>query len=517
MNPMNLIADYLIIGAGASPLAFLDTLLQEMPDKKVILVDKKSAPGGHWNDDYDFVKLHQPSITYGISSKALEGSWAKLILTKATLPWKHRASKAELLAYFGNFVDSKVASGQLQYFPECVYDFDQEIGNGSDSIKTTFTSLDGKIKYTVEIRDKLINGVNGENIIPSLSPPTFPVDDSVNLVTPNDLYKMKKEKQKSCKKKRHFIVLGCGKTAMDSVVFMQTKLKMKPDDISWIIPNDVWMLARERSAPFRYTRALLEADGDQAKASLAMEASGEFVRLDPNITPTRFRFPVIGKDELLLMRKIKNTIRRGRISSIVSSDGDGVIISFENDQQDWIVTPEKENIFIHCTSPGPLHGNTIEFLNSDHEMRLQLLFAPPIPISMSCLAKLESARKLETLDVEFGRELLHKNDASPNELLHQLINGLDMSDIESNMDILEKLRSTINLGVFIALLDPDPMVGYNWLKSNRLSMYSIPYFKGHITEDLYMIVEKGKIFGSPPDQLEMIHKIAKKLEPLRGK
>jgi len=512
---MHIITDYLVIGAGAAPLAFIDTLLQEMPAKKVILVDKKSAPGGHWNDDYDFVKLHQPSIVYGLSSKALEGSWMKLILMKAMLPWKHRASKAELLTYFGDFVDSKVVSGQIQYFPECVYDFDQEIGNGTDSITTTFTSLDGKIKHTVEIRDKLINGVNGECIIPSLSPPTFPVDERINLVTPNDLYMMKMEKQKNLKKKRHFIVLGCGKTAMDSVVFMQTKLKIKPDDISWIIPNDVWMLAREGSTPFQYTRALLEADGDQAKASLAMEARGEFVRLDPNITPTRFRFPVIGKDELELMRNIKNIIRRGRISSIVSRDGDGVMISFESDQEDWIITtPEKENIFIHCTSPGPFNGKNGEFLNSDHEMRLQLLFAPPISISMSCLAKLESARNLDTLDVEFGRELLNKNDASPDEILHQLINGLsDKSDI----DILDKLRSTINLGVFIALLDPDPMVGYNWLKSNRLSMYSIPGFKGHITEDLYMIVEKGKIFGSPPDQLEMIHKIAKKLEPLRGK
>lgn len=38
--------DYLVVGAGAASLAFIDTLLTELPDTKVILIDKKEQPGG---------------------------------------------------------------------------------------------------------------------------------------------------------------------------------------------------------------------------------------------------------------------------------------------------------------------------------------------------------------------------------------------------------------------------------------------------------------------------------------
>ena len=53
--------DYLVIGAGATGIAFVDELIHGDQDVKVILVDKRAKPGGHWTDAYDFVKLHQPS------------------------------------------------------------------------------------------------------------------------------------------------------------------------------------------------------------------------------------------------------------------------------------------------------------------------------------------------------------------------------------------------------------------------------------------------------------------------
>ena len=152
-------------------------------------------------------------------------------------------------------------------------------------------------------------------------------------------------------------------------------------------------------------------------------------------------------------------------------------------------------------------------------MGLELLFDPPVSISMSCLAKIESARKLGTLDIEFGRELLKKKDASPNDILRHLVKGLELITYNEpgGTNLLDELRSNINLAIFIAILDPDPMTGYNWLKSNRLSAFSIPGFKGHIVEDMNTLVAKGKQLGSPSDQLEMIKKIADKLEPLCGK
>ena len=65
--------DYLIIGCGASSLSFLDTMLVET-DATFVIVDKRDAPGGHWNDAYPFVRLHQPSRYYGVASRPL-GRW----------------------------------------------------------------------------------------------------------------------------------------------------------------------------------------------------------------------------------------------------------------------------------------------------------------------------------------------------------------------------------------------------------------------------------------------------------
>lgn len=52
--------DYLIIAAGAAGLAFADALIADS-DADVVLVDRRHRPGGHWNDAYPFVRLHQPS------------------------------------------------------------------------------------------------------------------------------------------------------------------------------------------------------------------------------------------------------------------------------------------------------------------------------------------------------------------------------------------------------------------------------------------------------------------------
>ncbi|HYB82900.1 MAG TPA: NAD(P)-binding protein [Mycobacterium sp.] len=40
-------ADYLVIGAGAMGVAFIDTLVSET-DARVVLVDRYHQPGGHW-------------------------------------------------------------------------------------------------------------------------------------------------------------------------------------------------------------------------------------------------------------------------------------------------------------------------------------------------------------------------------------------------------------------------------------------------------------------------------------
>ena len=62
--------DYLVVGSGAAGMAFTDSLITET-DARIVMVDRRSAPGGHWNDAYPFVRLHQPSLYYGVNSTSL--------------------------------------------------------------------------------------------------------------------------------------------------------------------------------------------------------------------------------------------------------------------------------------------------------------------------------------------------------------------------------------------------------------------------------------------------------------
>lgn len=112
--------DYLVIGAGAVGLAFVDTLLDEMPDVHITLVDRHARPGGHWNDAYSFVALHQPSAFYGVNSTDLgDNQLDRHGPNQGLFPL---ASGAEISAYFEALVNRRfLPSGRVAYLPLSEY------------------------------------------------------------------------------------------------------------------------------------------------------------------------------------------------------------------------------------------------------------------------------------------------------------------------------------------------------------------------------------------------------------
>ena len=124
--------DYLVIGAGATGMAFVDELLHLDANVNVIIVDKRAKPGGHWVDAYSFVRLHQPAAWYGVNSRALGSGGADL------------ASKAQILSYYELVIDDFKSTGRVSYYPQCEY-----VGDGS------FKSLLQKdLTYNVRSRYK---------------------------------------------------------------------------------------------------------------------------------------------------------------------------------------------------------------------------------------------------------------------------------------------------------------------------------------------------------------------------
>src|SRR3954467_2898991 len=112
-------ADYLVVGAGAMGMAFVDTLLSET-DKTVVLVDEGHQPGGHWNSAFPFVRLHQPSAYYGVNSLPLgsdridDSGWNEGFYELAT--------GNEVCTYYDDVMRRQLLpTGRLSYHPMANY------------------------------------------------------------------------------------------------------------------------------------------------------------------------------------------------------------------------------------------------------------------------------------------------------------------------------------------------------------------------------------------------------------
>ena len=102
------------MGCGAVGMAFVDTLLSES-NATVIIVDNHHQPGGHWNDAYPFVRLHQPSHFYGVSSAPL-GS-LQLDQSGSNAGYFELASGNEVQAYFEQVMRQRfLPSGECNIF-----------------------------------------------------------------------------------------------------------------------------------------------------------------------------------------------------------------------------------------------------------------------------------------------------------------------------------------------------------------------------------------------------------------
>ena len=319
--------------------------------------------------------------------------------------------------------------------------------------------------------------------------------------------------------KDKYVVIGAGKTGADCVVYLQKVMKVDPANIAWIISQDVWMFNGGGSGtPYDWPRTLVECENDSAKAALALEKKGSFVRLDENYEPTVFRFPVIQPDELKLLRKVKTVIRRGRATAIRQNYGSKVTVEFGNDHSPWeAFAPTESCVFLHAASPGPFNDkDTSEpmFKNSK-KMTLDLLFPPPVSFSMSMVAKIESARVNGTLDTDtmkklalaLGEEKSQVENYADDDLLRIFIKKITLENVH---------QTTVTSVLLFGILDKDPMVPLQWQKNNRLSFLSIPGVKSEAVESTQLLLDKGLSLGLTDKDLKMLEILAEKIKPLEG-
>ena len=300
--------DYLIIGGGAVGMAFADTILAET-DAHVTIVDRQARPGGHWNDAYGFVALHQPSAFYGVNSLPLGENRKDTHGVNQGL--YELASGPEVSGYYDKVMRQKLLpTGRVTYLPMT------EWRDGAA------VSLMSGETTRITVRRKTVESAYNSPVIPANHIPRFSVADGVRLVPPGALQRLWLEPERPAR----FVVLGGGKTAMDAVGWLLS-MGTPAEAIQWVRPRDSWLINRTCTQPgteffdavFGGQLAQMKAfaEGTSPEDIFArLEEAGMMLRIDPAVTPTMFHYATISQGEIDALARVTNVVRKGRVTAL---------------------------------------------------------------------------------------------------------------------------------------------------------------------------------------------------------
>ena len=296
-------ADYLVVGAGAMGMAFVDTLVSET-DATVVVVDRNHQPGGHWTTAYPFVRLHQPSAYYGVNSRDLGSD--TIDHSGLNAGYYELAGGAEVCAYFDAVMQQQLLpTGRVTYLPMSEYLGDGRVRTlGGDEIEVTARRV---VTTHVNI------------VVPSMRPPSYAVAPGVDCVPPNDLPRIRDARER-------YVIVGAGKTAMDACLWL-LRHGIAPQRLTWIKPRDSWILDRAAIQPGRQfaKRTLADFSGQLAAVHEAesledlfdrLEAKGCLLRIDTAVDPTMYRCAILSQAELEALREIDDVVRMGHVQSV---------------------------------------------------------------------------------------------------------------------------------------------------------------------------------------------------------
>lgn len=371
--------DYLIVGAGAVGLAFADTLLSESPQARLTIVDRHGLPGGHWNDAYDFVALHQPSAFYGVASLPL--GTQQVDRGGLNDGFLDLASGAEVRAHFQRAMRERLLpSGRVDYRPLSTWE------TGPDGRHRCRSLLSGE-ETVVNVTRRLVDATYFGTRVPSTHTPGFELRGGAERLTPNDLPQLWKRADRL---PADVVVLGAGKTAMDACVYL-LQAGLPPARIHWVRPRDAWMINRRSTQPLMdcfadaiggqalQMEALAQAtDADDWFARL--EAGGQMLRLDPAVRPSMFHYATVAEGEVALLRRITQVLRHGHVRAIEP----GALVF-----DDTRVPVPPGTLFVDCTASAVERRPPVPVFQPGR-LVLQMVRVPQPTFSAALIAWLEA-------------------------------------------------------------------------------------------------------------------------------
>jgi hypothetical protein len=369
MSVRTLETDYLVIGSGAAGMAFTDTLVTES-DAQVVMVDRRNAPGGHWNDAYPFVRLHQPSLYYGVNSLPL-GSEA--ISSRGPEAGMYdRATGVEIRAYYERVMDQHlIPSGQVRFFPQHDYVGDHRIAS----------RLSGET-IDIKVRKKLVDACYLSPEIPATTPPPFEVGAGVSVIPVHQLAQLGAKPER-------FVIIGAGKTAMDACVWLLEN-GVAPGDIQWIKPREAWLLARSYAQPGELVGRLYEGIALQMEAAARatsiddlferLEAAEQVRRVEQRVRATMFKGATIGDWEIELLRRIDDVVRLGHVRRI---EREQIILD------EGSIPTGGGHLHVHCAANGLRRPPALPMFAADR-ISLQPVRAGLVPFNAALVAFVET-------------------------------------------------------------------------------------------------------------------------------
>lgn len=342
-----LVADYVVVGAGAMGMAFVDEILSHS-DATVALVERRNKPGGHWNDAYPHVRLHQPSFFYGLNSAQLGSDHIDDVGPNQGL--SELASGAEVLAYFDHAMQRRfLPSGRVHFFANTEY---------RDGVATVAPSGETfELTAAIAVVDAAYMNVT----VPSTTPPRYEVGDGATVIAPNDLA--------SCVNPDGYVIVGAGKTAFDAIMWLLDQ-RVAPDSIRWVVPRDSWLINRAVTQPgagFKIGDQLqIIAEADSLESMwLDLESAGQMLRVDADRMPDMYRCATVTEIEIEQLRRVTNVIRMGRVRRIAQTS---------IDLDDGSVETTPGTVHVDCTADG-LERRPVVPVFDGHRITLQTLRA----------------------------------------------------------------------------------------------------------------------------------------------
>ncbi len=334
MTTLTIATDYLIVGSGAVGMAFADVIFHETTARMVI-VDRHHGPGGHWNDAYPFVRLHQPSAYYGVNSKPL-GTNSK-DKTGLNVGMYERATSADLVSYYEQLMQKFVASGRVQYFPMSDY-----VGDWNGDHR--FHSMMSGKETQVTVAKKIVDTTHLNTAVPSTHPPKYEMAEGVRCVPLNDLPRIKPASS-------GYVVVGAGKTGVDACLWLLEN-GTQPDAITWIMPRDSWFQNRAKVQPgkeffeasygsFAEQMEIIAGATSSEDVYAKLEAGGHWLRLDKTVQPSMYHGALMSQPELELLFTIKNVVRLGRIQRI---ERDQIVLA------KGVVPTDANRLYVDCSA-----------------------------------------------------------------------------------------------------------------------------------------------------------------------